>query len=290
MTLFIYPTTNNHVEVIKHVCVTDFVWVFGYLLPLFSCLYQLHHSHNISPWVYYIKQISTITAMFMWGKYFLCYLYTITEVYRNICPNWIYLNLLCLSAKSDDRQVRSTENFSILTDNIRQWMVIPGFTKTSRYKWNNYMYLYTWTLSSGVLTWLSLKFFIEINPLNPFSSRVLTPIPCPGHVLSSIWDHTYMYKYPIIACQLYAQNLNHYMYMHNVQVHFTWVSSLVTIYMLHFICKVYIQSYQTDVMKVSTKTERALPKSSPLIIDRIRLSYDITLRSSSSNTSYRTND
>ena len=36
-----------------------------------------------------------------------------------------HLNLPSLSARSEDRQVRSTENFSRFTRRIRQWIVIP---------------------------------------------------------------------------------------------------------------------------------------------------------------------
>ena len=36
-----------------------------------------------------------------------------------------HLNLPSLSARSEERQVRSTENFSRFTRRIRQWIVIP---------------------------------------------------------------------------------------------------------------------------------------------------------------------
>ena len=36
-----------------------------------------------------------------------------------------HINLPSLSARSEDRQVRSTENFSRFTRRIRQWIVIP---------------------------------------------------------------------------------------------------------------------------------------------------------------------
>ena len=61
----------------------------------------------------------------------------------------------------------------------------------------------TWTLSSGALTWLSLRFLVCMNPDRPFSSRARTPIPCPGQLPSSKCCHTYTHqKYKDTHCDV----------------------------------------------------------------------------------------
>ena len=65
--------------------------------------------------------------------------------YYIVTMNRTNLNLLSRSARSDDRHVRSTENFSRLTLKIRQWMVLPIYThKHTSYmiKWSLYSYYY----------------------------------------------------------------------------------------------------------------------------------------------------
>ena len=50
--------------------------------------------------------------------------------YYIVIMNRTNLNLLSRSARSDDRHVRATENFSKLTFKTRDWIVHPTYTHT----------------------------------------------------------------------------------------------------------------------------------------------------------------
>ena len=51
----------------------------------------------------------------------------ISNCLNTFIQHYPHLNLPCLSARSDERQVRSTENLSRLTVRIRQCIVIPTY-------------------------------------------------------------------------------------------------------------------------------------------------------------------
>ena len=56
---------------------------------------------------------------------------------------------------------------------------------------------FTCTLSSGLVTFLSLRNFVWMKPLTPLSSDVLTPIAWPGQPPASKWFHTYKWIWNI---------------------------------------------------------------------------------------------
>jgi len=81
---------------------------------------------------------------------------------------------------------------------IKHWLEKPSLMRnlmTITYKSNNQftndMIQLTWTLPSGLVTCLSLRFLKWIKPVTPLSSRVLTPTACPGQPPVSKWLHTY---------------------------------------------------------------------------------------------------
>ena len=124
-----------------------------------------------------------------------------THFYKNTC-NLMYLNFPSLSARSDERHVRSNWNRSMLTRVTRQWRVIPAWNETRKKyrimlsKLAEGMFcVVTLTLSWGLLICLSLIILVGMKPDRPLSSLVRTPTAWPAQLPLSRCVHTYGQKY-----------------------------------------------------------------------------------------------